>query len=99
MQVPPTCSCSIRTVRRPALARAVESGTPACPAPMTMASYFSGGLIEPVGMGRLAGMGGTPAGPGRFRWLVADSYSQFRNRDAIDVAEAVADSGETLLHL
>jgi hypothetical protein len=30
------------------LASVVERGTPACPAPMTMASYFSGGLIEPV---------------------------------------------------
>src|ERR1700682_296625 len=39
MQVPPTCTRSIIAVFFPALAKAVESGPPACPAPMTMASY------------------------------------------------------------
>src|SRR5579883_2960738 len=45
MQVPPTCSCSIKAVLRPARARAVESGPPACPAPMTTASYSCAGAI------------------------------------------------------
>src|SRR5579872_274837 len=38
-QVPPTCLRSINAVCMPAPARAVESGVPACPAPMMMASY------------------------------------------------------------
>src|SRR5260370_37741418 len=39
MQVPPTCTRSTMAVFHPALAKAVESGPPAWPAPMTMASY------------------------------------------------------------
>src|SRR5215208_5968313 len=39
MQVPPTCSRSIRTVLRPEPASAWESGTPAWPAPITTASH------------------------------------------------------------
>jgi hypothetical protein len=38
MQVPPTCSRSIMAVFHPALASSVESGLPACPDPMTIAS-------------------------------------------------------------
>src|ERR1019366_3393340 len=44
-QVPPTCSRSMRAVRMPASARAVESGVPACPEPITMASNCCGVVI------------------------------------------------------
>jgi hypothetical protein len=40
MHVPPTWRPSIRAVRRPPSAKALASGLPAWPAPMTMASYF-----------------------------------------------------------
>src|SRR2546421_7539972 len=39
MHVPPACSRSITATVRPAPARAVERGPPACPSPMIMASY------------------------------------------------------------
>src|SRR5580700_552389 len=42
MQVPPTCFRSMRTVRMPASASAVDSGVPACPEPMMMASDCCG---------------------------------------------------------
>src|SRR5262249_10486809 len=45
MQVPPTCSRSIKAVFQVACASAVESGVPACPEPMMMALYFSGVLM------------------------------------------------------
>jgi len=35
---PPTCLRSMRTVFRPASARVLESGVPACPEPTTIAS-------------------------------------------------------------
>src|SRR5215510_4856160 len=40
--VPPTCSLSTSAVRIPAPARACDKGVPACPAPITMASYSLG---------------------------------------------------------
>ena len=39
MQVPPTCTRSIMAVFQPARAKAVDSGPPDWPAPMTIASY------------------------------------------------------------
>src|SRR5215475_805899 len=41
IQVPPTCRLSTRTVLRPAWARAMDSGVPPCPEPITMASTVS----------------------------------------------------------
>src|SRR6266516_7602677 len=45
IQVPPTCTRSIRAVFHPARARVVESGPPAWPAPITIASYCVVGVI------------------------------------------------------
>src|SRR5436305_1890035 len=41
MQAPPTWSCSMMAVFRPALAKAAERGPPDCPAPMMITSYRS----------------------------------------------------------
>ena len=47
MHVPPTCSRSTSAVRIPAPASACDSGTPACPAPITIASYRVSAIEEP----------------------------------------------------
>src|SRR5260370_42480103 len=45
-QVPATCSRSIMAVFHPARASALESGVPACPEPITIASYCVGWVIS-----------------------------------------------------
>src|SRR5713101_2629488 len=40
MQVPPRCAFSIRATVQPWSASFCESGLPACPEPITIASYF-----------------------------------------------------------